>query len=325
MLDEEQLLNPQPPVSSKGDGSAGDDFDDEGGTGGAGGSDERDGRFLERLFAAYGDRESRETLLLRASVPTGSCDVVLQHLLGTNPVLYSVTSWLREAAAQAHYMPQRALNCLRDSVKPEINGLFVGTLGGAMDSLAFGGGGSSQQLQQQSHRRMSSIRRTYTGTGFPKRNSVIVQVKYTVDCLIDTLRRTGMHFVYCYLPQHNGGTAMMATGTAGVALEQQLQHQSSPADHSGSRQDDIINIPLLRSQLRGSQMLDFARLYRLGFPISVPLAEFVIRFGLLAEGGTTAGTNGANANGEAAMVDSILNNCEVDSSVYRIGTSQVSE
>uniref|UniRef100_A0A182YB09 Myosin motor domain-containing protein n=1 Tax=Anopheles stephensi TaxID=30069 RepID=A0A182YB09_ANOST len=324
MLDEEQLLNPPPIVSNKGEGAAADDFDDESGTGGAGASDERDGRFLERLFAAYGDRESRETLLLRASVPTGSCDVVLQHLLGTNPVLYSITSWLKEAAAQAHYMPQRALNCLRDSVKPEINGLFVGTLGGAMDSLAFGGGGSSQQLQQQSLRRMSSIRRTYTGTGFPKRNSVIVQVKYTVDCLIDTLRRTGMHFVYCYLPQHNGGTAMMATGTGGGLEQQQQQHQSSPAEiGAGGRQreDDIINIPLLRSQLRGSQMLDFARLYRLGFPISVPLAEFVIRFGLLAEGGTTTGT-GANANGEAAMVDSILNNCEVDSSVYRIGTSQ---
>ncbi|XP_061515846.1 unconventional myosin-XVIIIa isoform X2 [Anopheles gambiae] len=327
MLDEEQLLNPVT-VAKGGDSSAVDDFDDDTGVGGANGApDDRDARFLERLFAAYGDRETRETLLLRASVPTGACDVVLQHLLGTNPVLYSVTSWLREAAAQAHYMPQRALNCLRDSVKPEINGLFVGTLGGAMDSLAFGGGGSSQQLQQQSLRRMSSIRRTYTGTGFPKRNSVIVQVKYTVDCLIDTLRRTGMHFVYCYLPQHNGGTAMAMTGCLFDQQQQQQHHQLTHEMNGRRAEDDIINIPLLRSQLRGSQMLDFARLYRLGFPISVPLGEFVIRFGLLAEGGTTGGGGaggGANgANGEAATVDNILSNCEVDSSVYRIGTSQV--
>uniref|UniRef100_A0A182KGX5 Myosin motor domain-containing protein n=1 Tax=Anopheles christyi TaxID=43041 RepID=A0A182KGX5_9DIPT len=328
MLDEEQLLNP--PSVSKGDSTAlVDDFDDDGGVGGANGGDDRDARFLERLFAAYGDRESRETLLLRASVPTGACDVVLQHLLGTNPVLYSVTSWLKESAAQAHYMPQRALNCLRDSVKPEINGLFVGTLGGAMDSFAFGGGGSSQQLQQQSLRRMSSIRRTYTGTGFPKRNSVIVQVKYTVDCLIDTLRRTGMHFVYCYLPQHNGGTAM-AMGC--VPFDQQQHHQlmhemNGIAAGRQGREDDIINIPLLRSQasLRGSQMLDFARLYRLGFPISIPLAEFVIRFGLLAEGGTTGSTGANGTSGEAVVVDNILSNCEVDSSVYRIGTSQVSK
>uniref|UniRef100_A0A182NZN9 Myosin motor domain-containing protein n=1 Tax=Anopheles epiroticus TaxID=199890 RepID=A0A182NZN9_9DIPT len=329
MLDEEQLLNPPSIASKAGDSSSVDDFDEDGVGGGSGG-DDRDARFLERLFAAYGDRESRETLLLRASVPTGACDVVLQHLLGTNPVLYSVTSWLREAAAQAHYMPQRALNCLRDSVKPEINGLFVGTLGGAMDSLAFGGGGSSQQLQQQSLRRMSSIRRTYTGTGFPKRNSVIVQVKYTVDCLIDTLRRTGMHFVYCYLPQHNGGTAM-ATGGCVPFVDQQHQLTNDMNGGAGGkhgRDDDIMNIPLLRSQLRGSQMLDFARLYRLGFPISVPLAEFVIRFGLLAEGGTSGGvgSTGANGtNGEAATVDNILSNCEVDSSVYRIGTSQNSD
>ncbi|KFB51231.1 AGAP011138-PA-like protein [Anopheles sinensis] len=320
MLDEEQLINP--PANASG-GAPIDEFDDDGG-------DDRDARFLERLFAAYGDRESRETLLLRASVPTGSCDVVLQHLLGTNPVLYSVTSWLKEAAAQAHYLPQRALNCLRDSVKPEINGLFVGTLGGGamMDSFAFGGVGGSGgggSSSQQSLRRMSSIRRTYAGAGgFPKRNSVVVQVKYTVDCLIDTLRRTGMHYVYCYLPQHNGGTAMATGGVS--ALEQQTRHDSNGA----REQEDLINIPLLRSQLRGSQMLDFARLYRLGFPISVPLSEFVIRFGLLADTGTGGGAGGAGGGsagpgvaGEAATVDSILSNCEVDPSVYRIGTTQV--
>ncbi|XP_050097138.1 unconventional myosin-XVIIIa isoform X2 [Anopheles aquasalis] len=324
MLDEEQmLLGSSAALHSVGktnNSSISDELEDDP-------AHDRDARFMERLFAAYGDRESRETLLLRASVPTGSCDVVLQHLLGTNPVLYSVSSWLKEAAAQALYLPQRALNCLRDSGKPEVSGLFVGTLGGAMES-SYAWGGSSQQLQQQSLRRMSSIRRTtYTGSGFPKRNGVVVQVKYTVDCLIDTLRRTGMHFVYCYLPQHNGGIAFASgieppTGTgAGNSI---TGSEFTRAD------EDIINIPLLRSQFRGSQMLDFARLYRLGFPISVPLGEFVIRFGLLAEGATGASggpagepTGNGGGAGEAATVDSILSNCEVDSSVYRIGTSLV--
>ncbi|XP_052871801.1 unconventional myosin-XVIIIa [Anopheles cruzii] len=310
MLDEEQLLNPVPAsANANGNGGAVDDFDDDP-------AGDRDARFMERLFAAYGDREARETLLLRASVPSGACDVVLQHLLGTNPVLYSVSSWLKEAAAQAHYLPQRALNCLRDSTKPEVSGLFVGTLGGAMES-SYAFGGSSQQLHQQSLRRISSIRRTNAysaGSGFPKRNGVVVQVKYTVDCLIDTLRRTGTHFVYCYLPQHNGGTVLPGVG-------------EPPAGGEVTRrtgEEDLINIPLLRSQLRGSQMLDFARLYRLGFPISVPLGEFVIRFGLLADGAGGVGGPGALAVvTEPATVDSILSNCEVDPSVYRIGTSQV--
>ncbi|XP_049538856.1 unconventional myosin-XVIIIa isoform X2 [Anopheles darlingi] len=327
MLDEEQLLGNTAALHSvtktnnNNNNNVPDELDDDP-------ANDRDARFMERLFAAYGDRESRETLLLRASVPTGSCDVVLQHLLGTNPVLYSVSSWLKEAAAQALYLPQRALNCLRDSGKPEVSGLFVGTLGGAMES-SYAWGGSSQQLQQQSLRRMSSIRRTtYTGSGFPKRNGVVVQVKYTVDCLIDTLRRTGMHFVYCYLPQHNGGTAF-ASGIDPVATSGLSSGASlGTGNELIKTEEDIINIPLLRSQFRGSQMLDFARLYRLGFPISVPLGEFVIRFGLLAEGATGSGSTGETAgNGggtaEAATVDSILSNCEVDSSVYRIGTSLV--
>ncbi|XP_058066185.1 unconventional myosin-XVIIIa [Anopheles bellator] len=324
MLDEEQLLNPahlHHTAAANGNGGAVDEFDDDP-------AGDRDARFMERLFAAYGDREARETLLLRASVPSGACDVVLQHLLGTNPVLYSVSSWLKEAAAQAHYLPQRALNCLRDSTKAEVSGLFVGTLGGAMES-SYAFGGSSQQLHQQSLRRMSSIRRTnaYTaGSGFPKRNGVVVQVKYTVDCLIDTLRRTGTHFVYCYLPQHNGGTALPGVGEPPAGSEVIRR----------TGEEDLINIPLLRSQLRGSQMLDFARLYRLGFPINVPLGEFVIRFGLLADGagGSTGGSvgsgpgalavgSGSGGGDEPATVDSILSNCEVDSSVYRIGTSQV--
>uniref|UniRef100_A0A2M4A1C6 Putative myosin class ii heavy chain n=1 Tax=Anopheles triannulatus TaxID=58253 RepID=A0A2M4A1C6_9DIPT len=326
MLDEEQLLGNSllHSVSKTNNNSnVPDELDDDP-------ANDRDARFMERLFAAYGDRESRETLLLRASVPTGSCDVVLQHLLGTNPVLYSVSSWLKEAAAQALYLPQRALNCLRDSGKPEVSGLFVGTLGGAMES-SYAWGGSSTQLQQQSLRRMSSIRRTtYTGSGFPKRNGVVVQVKYTVDCLIDTLRRTGMHFVYCYLPQHNGGTAF-ASGIDPVpptVANTGTGNGISTGNELARAEEDIINIPLLRSQFRGSQMLDFARLYRLGFPISVPLGEFVIRFGLLAEGANGSGGTGEPAGngggaGEAATVDSILSNCEVDSSVYRIGTSLV--
>lgn len=60
----------------------------------------------------------------------------------------------------------------------------------------------------------------------------MLQVKFTADGLIDTLRRTGTHFVHCYLLQHNGGTATVANGKL-------LQHTS----------EDIVNVPLLRSQV----------------------------------------------------------------------------
>lgn len=61
--------------------------------------------------------------------------------------------------------------------------------------------------------------------------------------------------------------------------------------------------------------MEAARLHRLGFPESVPLNEFVRRFGLL---------NDSTMAKESNSVESILAYNEIDSSTYRIGPSQVS-
>lgn len=61
--------------------------------------------------------------------------------------------------------------------------------------------------------------------------------------------------------------------------------------------------------------MEAARLHRLGFPESVPLNEFVRRFGLL---------NDSTMPKENNSVESILSFNEIDSSTYRIGPSQVS-
>lgn len=67
-------------------------------------------------------------------------------------------------------------------------------------------------------------------------------------------------------------------------------------------------------QLRGSQILDAARLHRMGFPECVPLIEFVRRFGLLA----------GDAVCKDISVEDILNANEIDTATYRVGPSQVS-
>lgn len=182
---------------------------------------------------------------------------------------------------------------LQDSTKKDISSLFTGNLahGGTIFCGSIAGMEGTQSL-----RRVSSIRRSFTSAGV-KRNSVMMQVKFTVDGLIDKLRRTGTHFVHCFLLQHNGGTATISNG-------KMAQHTS----------EDIVNVPLLRSQVRGSQVLEAARLHRLGFPESVPLNEFVRRFGLL---------NDPSAAKDSFSVENILSFNEVDSSSYRIGPSQV--
>ena len=65
----------------------------------------------------------------------------------------------------------------------------------------------------------------------------MLQVKFTVDGIIDTLRRTGTHFVHCFLLQHNAGNHNNIIGT------------TSPLNILQNN-TDIVNVPLLRSQVR---------------------------------------------------------------------------
>lgn len=190
-----------------------------------------DDTFLERLFSHYGDREHQS--LLRKC--TGPKQFVLQHLQGTNPVLYSADGWVRNS--REHSSTRNALTLLQDSSKDEINRLYIGTLTRGTGGIVFSG--SIAGLDgTQSLRRVSSIRRSFTSAGV-KRNSIMLQMKFIVDGIIDTLRRTGTHFVHCFLLQHNAGQISTTPGGG------------SPHTVSmNSGCDDIVNIPLLRSQVR---------------------------------------------------------------------------
>ncbi|XP_034486249.1 unconventional myosin-XVIIIa isoform X1 [Drosophila innubila] len=255
-----------------------------------------DDTFLERLFSHYGDRE-HHTLLRKCA---GQRQFVLHHLQGTNPVLYAVDGWVRHS--REHPGIRNAVSLLQDSSREEINRLYIGSLTRGSGAMVFCGSFAGLE-GTQSLRRVSSIRRSFTTAGV-KRNSIMLQVKFTVDGIIDTLRRTGTHFVHCYLLQHNAGkhTKYTANGSPSSAAGQ------------ATNEEELVNVPLLRSQLRGSQVLEAARLHRLGFPESVPLLEFVRRFGLLA---------GDLANSKDISVEQILAVNELDVASYRIGPSQI--
>ncbi|XP_023035936.1 unconventional myosin-XVIIIa isoform X3 [Drosophila willistoni] len=256
-----------------------------------------DDTFLERLFSHYGDRE-HHSLLRKCAGPR---QMVLHHLQGTNPVLYAVDGWVRHS--REHPGIRNAVSLLQDSSREEINRLYIGSLTRGSGAMVFCGSFAGLE-GTQSLRRVSSIRRSFTTAGV-KRNSIMLQVKFTVDGIIDTLRRTGTHFVHCYLLQHNAGKHAKYTANG------------SPNSHAMAQagsEEEMVNIPLLRSQLRGSQVLEAARLHRLGFPESVPLVEFVRRFGLLA------GELGSNKD---VSVEQILAVNELDVASYRIGPSQI--
>lgn len=246
-----------------------------------------DDSFLERFFAHYGDRE-HQYLLRRAA---GSRQFSLQHMQGTNPVLYSVDGWLKQS--REHAGTKAATSLLQDSSKTDISRLFIGAIARGTGFVICGS--DTGMDGTHSLRRISSIKRSFSSAGV-KKSSIMLQVKFAVDGIIDTLRRTERHFVHCLLLQHNAGSAAVVTPNGNVI----------------NPYEDLVNIPLLRSQLRGAHILEAARLHRLGFPEAVPLTEFVRRFGLVSE-----------MPARDLTAEQILSATDIDVSSYRIGVSQV--
>lgn len=82
-------------------------------------------------------------------------------------------------------------------------------------------------------------------------------------------------------------------------------------------------MPLLRSQVRGAQVLDAVRLYKQGYPCALPLGEFMRRFRLLAVGeGAAVATMGPVLD-ERKAVEDMLVALDLEISCYRVGLSQV--
>ncbi|OAD57389.1 Unconventional myosin-XVIIIa [Eufriesea mexicana] len=258
-----------------------------------GGSDET---FLDRLFSHYGDRDHQ--ILLRKA--PGNNQFVLQHLLGTNPVLYTATGWLK--ATRENPVTKSAITILQESTREDVNMLFVSARGAGVSGTLCS---SMPGLEgSQSLRRASSIRRTFTAV---KRKNICLQVKFTVDGLIETLRRTRVKFVHCILPQHNAGCT---------------DNKSLLSVKSNQSEDSVINVPLLRSQIRGSQIIDAVRLHKVGFPKHMALGEFRRRFGLLSSDVNTR--PGSPVADERRAVEDMMLTVDVDPALYRVGQSQVS-
>ncbi|XP_057663669.1 unconventional myosin-XVIIIa isoform X1 [Diorhabda carinulata] len=257
-----------------------------------------DESFLERLFTHYSERDHQ--LLLRKA--PGNYQFIIQHLQGTNPVLYYAKGWVKYS--RENPISRAAVTLLQESCKEDLSALFVTVRGLGASSFS----GSIVGIDgSQSLRRASSIRRTFTGGAAGiKRKSVCLQTKFTIDGLIETLRRTKLRFVQCILPQHNAGLCESNASLLAVKT-------------TGQQEDALINVPLLRSQIRGGQILDSVRLYKQGFPTFLPLAEFRRKFHLL----TADCKASAPVLDERKAVEDMLLALDLELSSYRIGLSQI--
>ncbi|KAF2362555.1 Myosin head motor domain [Trinorchestia longiramus] len=268
-----------------------------------------DQSFLERLFAHYAERD-HEQMLQKGSSPD---QFVLQHFQGTNPVVYSAHGWLR--ASRENPVLRQAPTLLQESKKESVSRLFVASRGAVTSSSLVNGpssGGSVVGIESaQSLRRASSIRRAFTtGTAGIKRRSVALQVKFTVDGIVESLRRTKLRFVHCVLPQHNAGLCeLRSPGTS--------SSPSKPGSPS-SVEDTLLNVPLVRSQLRGCQLVEALRLHKQGFPEHMSYQQFRRQFAVLAPSQLRAGP----LLDHRAATEAILQHLEMEPSSYRLGLSQ---
>ncbi|XP_046719566.1 unconventional myosin-XVIIIa isoform X9 [Silurus meridionalis] len=258
---------------------------------------------LERLFSYYGPTEGEGTgpkLLLKSEKQH---HFLLGHSHGTDWVEYDVLGWL--CHAKQNPASQNAVTLLQDSQKKNISGLFMGRSGGATvlsGSIAGLEGGSQLAL-----RRATSMRKTFTtGMAAVKKKSLCIQIKLQVDALIDTVRRSKVHFIHCLLPKAE-------------ALSGELRVHGESCD-TGLMQLDLV---LLRAQLRGSKLLDALRIYRQGYPDHMVFSEFRRRFDVLAPHLTKKHGRNYIVTDEKRAVEELLEFLELEKSSYHMGLSRV--
>ncbi|KAK2507533.1 hypothetical protein MC885_003223, partial [Smutsia gigantea] len=273
---------------------------------------------VERLFSYYGPQEGdkkSQSPLLRSSKPH---HFLLGHSHGTNWVEYSVAGWL--SYTKQNPATQNAPRLLQDSQKKIISDLFLGRAGSATvlsGSIAGLEGGSQLAL-----RRATSVRKTFaTGMAAVKKKSLCVQIKLQVDALIDTIKKSKLHFVHCFLPVAEGWAGEPRSASSRrVSSSSELDLPSGDHCEAGLLQ---LDVPLLRAQLRGSRLLDAMRMYRQGYPDHMVFSEFRRRFDVLAPHLTKKhGRNYIVAN-ERRAVEDLLESLDLEKSSCRMGLSRV--
>ncbi|XP_052463798.1 unconventional myosin-XVIIIa isoform X1 [Carassius gibelio] len=264
-----------------------------------GGSEET---LLQRLFSYYGPAEGESTghtVLLKSE---NRHHFLLGHSHGTDWVEYDTHGWLN--LARLNPTPQNAANLLQNSQKKSISGMFVGRSSSA--AVLTGSIAGLEGVSQLAMRRATSMRKTFTtGMATVKKKSLCLQIKLQVDALLDTIRRSRVHFVNCLLPR---AEVLRAAGSPEESCDPGLMQ---------------VDVALLRAQIRGFKLLDSLRIYRQGYPDHMVFSEFRRRFDILAPHLTKKLGRDYIVKDEKREVEELLESLELEKSSYHMGLSRV--
>ncbi|XP_067288706.1 unconventional myosin-XVIIIa isoform X6 [Pseudorasbora parva] len=264
-----------------------------------GGSEET---LLQRLFSYYGPAEGESTGHTVVLKSENAHHFLLGHSHGTDWVEYDTSGWLN--LARLNPTPQNAANLLQNSQKKSISGMFVGRSSSA--AVLTGSIAGLEGVSRLAMRRATSMRKTFTtGMAAVKKKSLCLQIKLQVDALLDTVRRSRVHFVHCLLPR---AEVLRASGSSEESCDPGLMQ---------------MDVALLRAQIRGFKLLDSLRIYRQGYPDHMVFSEFRRRFDVLAPHLTKKLGRNYIVKDEKRAVEELLESLELEKSSYHMGLSRV--
>ncbi|XP_078278612.1 myosin-XVIIIa isoform X2 [Rhinoraja longicauda] len=270
---------------------------------------------LERLFTYYGQQDGDKNgqgSLLRGNKRN---HFILGHCYNTNWVEYDTTGWLNYA--KHNPATQNAATLLQDSQKKMISNLFVGRAGTVLSGSIAGLEGGSQLTL----RRATSMRKTFTtGVAAVKKKSTCIQIKLQVDALLDTVKKSKIHFIHCLLPKTDAFTETKVSPTPSLKsgiIDTDVQTENFEA---GLMQ---LDVPLLRAQIRGCKLFDALRIYRQGYPDHMVFSEFRRRFDVLAPHLTKKHGRNYIVTDEKRAVEELLESLDLEKSSYHMGLSRV--
>uniref|UniRef100_A0A8C9LAS4 Myosin XVIIIB n=1 Tax=Pavo cristatus TaxID=9049 RepID=A0A8C9LAS4_PAVCR len=215
----------------------------------------------------------------------------IPHQLGTDPVRYDLAGWVSKAKLNlsaenaSQLLQQSQLNALQELAMPRRG---VPRVCRAVAGLE----GCSQAALQ----RNACIRKVFASSlAAVRRRSVCAQLKLQADALTNLLRRSQLHFVHSLVP--------------GTAVE-----KADPLP---------LDVPALRAQLGGTQLLDALRLRRTGYADSLLLTHFRRRFQVLAPAVMKKCTSAYEVPDESKAIEELFQALDLEKKSVAIGRSQV--
>ncbi|NXK09247.1 MY18B protein, partial [Herpetotheres cachinnans] len=224
----------------------------------------------------------------------------ISHQLGTDPVRYDFTGWVSKA--KFNLSAQNAIQVLQRSKVDAVKELVLLRSRALLACRTVAGlEGHSQAVLH----RNGCVRKTFASSvAAVKKRSVCAQLKLQADALTNLLRRSQLHFVHCLL---------LGAGAEGLVPQ-------PPAPPNTALR---LDMPALRAQLEGTQLMDALRLHRIGYADRLLLTQFRRRFQVLAPDVMKKHTSAYEVPDESKAIEELFQALDLEKKSVAIGRSQV--